>query len=122
LGRAGEEFVLNFERARLINEGQRKLADRIEHVADTRGDHVGYDILSFEKNGRERLIEVKTTAFGMYTPFFVTPNELETSKDANDRYNVYRLYTFRRNPQMFSLQGAVDTTCQLEPSEFLARL
>jgi hypothetical protein len=122
LGRAGEEFVLNFERARLINEGQRRLADRIEHVADTRGDYVGYDILSFEKNGRERLIEVKTTAFGMYTPFFVTPNELETSKDANDRYNVYRLYTFRRNPQMFSLQGAVDTTCQLEPSEFLARL
>jgi hypothetical protein len=122
LGRAGEEFVVNFERARLISEGHARLADRIEHVSNTRGDQAGYDILSFEQTGRERLIEVKTTVFGMYTPFYVTPNELETSKEVPDRYHVYRLYTFRRNPQMFALQGAVDSTCDLEPSEFLARL
>eukprot|EP01035_Chromulina_nebulosa_P038215 gene38215-51617_t len=61
LGLAGENFVLNFERARLIQAGQEVLAGRIEHTSQVRGDHEGYDILSFEASGAERLIEVKTT-------------------------------------------------------------
>lgn len=61
LGRAGEEFVLRFERMRLISQGRDGLAERIEHVAATQGDGTGFDIRSFEENGRDRLIEVKTT-------------------------------------------------------------
>ena len=61
LGAAGEEFVLRFEQARLLAAGQDRLAGRIEHVAQTRGDGDGFDILSFEPSGAERLIEVKTT-------------------------------------------------------------
>jgi len=38
LGLAGERFVLNFERARLIHAGRDRLADTIEHVSVTRGD------------------------------------------------------------------------------------
>ena len=41
LGRAGERFVLDFERARLTAAGQERLAGDVEHVADTRGDHSG---------------------------------------------------------------------------------
>jgi hypothetical protein len=52
------------------------MADRVEHVSATRGDGFGYDVLSFEPDGRERFIEVKTTAFGAMVPFFVTRNEL----------------------------------------------
>jgi hypothetical protein len=33
-------------------------------VSVTRGDHEGFDILSFESGGTERLVEVKTTGFG----------------------------------------------------------
>jgi hypothetical protein len=35
LGRAGEEFALKFERARLLKAGKDRLAARVEHVADT---------------------------------------------------------------------------------------
>ena len=60
LGSAGEQFVLNFERARLALAGKETLAAKIEHTAMVKGDYEGYDILSFEESGAERLIEVKT--------------------------------------------------------------
>jgi hypothetical protein len=74
LGRAGEEFILRFEHERLWRGGKRKLADRIEHVAETQGDYLGFDILSFENNGREKWIEVKTTRFGALSRFFASSN------------------------------------------------
>lgn len=58
LGSAGEEFILNYERARLVKAGREELASKIEHTSKVRGDHEGYDILSFEENGAERLVEV----------------------------------------------------------------
>ena len=72
LGLAGEEFALNFEHHRLYSLGKKDLADRVEHVSKIRGDGSGYDILSFDVSGRERFIEVKTTAFGKETPFFIS--------------------------------------------------
>jgi hypothetical protein len=60
---AGEEFVVQYERWRLIQHGHERLADRIERTSKNRGDGAGYDILSFEDDGRERFIEVKTTAY-----------------------------------------------------------
>jgi hypothetical protein len=69
LGKAGKEFVLEVEHARLWNSGKRSLAEKIEHISQTKGDGLGYDVLSFEGTGQERLIEVKTTRFGALTPF-----------------------------------------------------
>lgn len=122
LGRAGEELVLAFEAHRLHHLGAKKLAKRIEHVSSTRGDGLGFDVLSFETDGRERLIEVKTTSFGRRTPFFVTRAELACSKDQSERFHVYRLYAFRHGPRLFGLQGAIDSTCQLTPTVFSARV
>ena len=121
LGAAGEEFVLNFERARLRAKGRNRLAGKIEQVSRTRGDHEGYDVLSFESDGRERLIEVKTTAFGRSTPFFVSANQVRQSQRLSDRYHVYRLFRFRKDPHLFKLSGAIAQTCDLEPREYRAR-
>ncbi len=122
LGRAGEEFVLNFERARLIHEGKEKLADRVAHVAVTIGDGVGFDVHSYERNGRDRLIEVKTTAYGKATPFFVTRNELGVSRDRRAEYHLYRVFRFRADPRLFALNGALDQVCTLDPVQFSARV
>ena len=122
LGLAGESFILSFERARLAGAGHEGLAGKVEHVALTRGDHEGFDILSFELDGQERLIEVKTTGFGAYTPFYVTRNELEVSRGEEDRYHLYRLFDFRRNARFFMLGGALDVSCELEASQYLARV
>ena len=96
------------------------MAERIEHVARTKGDYLGYDILSFEVNGQERLIEVKTTAFGAMTPFFASRNEVEFSESRDAEYQLYRLFNFRRQPKLFALGGAVSRSCRLEPIQYSA--
>ena len=120
LGLAGEQFVLHFEHERLWRAGKRKLADRVEHVAQTQGDHLGFDILSYEETGRERLIEVKTTGFGSLTPFFASRKEVDVSEARDDEYKLYRLFDFRKHPRLFMLNGALGDTCFLEPSLFTA--
>ena len=121
LGAAGEQFVLRFEAERLHSKGKTRLADRIEQVSVTQGDGLGYDILSFEESGRERLIEVKTTSYGKGTPFFVTRNELECSRDQPELYHLYRIFAFRRSPGLFGINGALDQSFNLEPNQFVAR-
>lgn len=120
LGAAGEHFVLNYERARLIHVGKGILAGRIEHTSKERGDHEGYDILSFDESGAERLIEVKTTKYGAETPFFVSRNEVSTSERCASLYHVYRLYGFRQAPKLYTLPGAISLSCQLSAVSFLA--
>lgn len=119
LGLEGEHLVLRFEHERLWRAGRKSLADRIEHVSQTRGDGLGYDILSFEDDGRERLLEVKTTRFGPLTPFFISRNELRVSEEMGDRYRICRLYAFERNPRLFKLSAPLDRTCRLEPVEYV---
>jgi hypothetical protein len=122
LGRAGEELVLRFEHERLWRAGERTLADRIEHVAAKGQDYLGYDILSFETDGRERLIEVKTTRYGATTPFFASRNEVETSERQAEHYHLYRLHKFVREPKLFMLPGSLRRTCRLEAATFVASL
>lgn len=121
LGLAGEEFVVAFERWRLINSSRDKLADKVEHVSKSQGDGLGYDVLSFDVDGRERLIEVKTTAFAKETPFFVTRTEVEVSRERKDLFYLYRLFEFRRNARLFTLHGAIDARCHLDPFSYQAR-
>jgi hypothetical protein len=121
LGLAGETLVLAYERSRLHALGRSRLVVRVEHVAKTRGDGLGFDILSFEEDGRERFIEVKTTGFGKQTPFFLSRNELEFSKAFAAQFHLCRVFEFRSAPRMFELQGAVDARCYLDPVTYLAR-
>ncbi len=120
LGEAGEQFVINYERARLIHAGKDSLSDRIEQVSSTLGPSAGYDIRSFEVNGTDRYIEAKTTKYGKNTPFYVTPNELGFSQSNAARYYLYRVFRFRDLPRLFTLHGSIDQRCMLKPSEFLA--
>jgi hypothetical protein len=120
LGLAGEEFIVQFEHWRLIELGQHRLADRVEHVSQSKGDGLGYDVLSFESDGKERLIEVKTTTFGRDTPFFVSRGELALSKGARDQFHLYRLFEFRKSPRLFDLPGALDQHCLLDPVTYRA--
>lgn len=120
LAGAGEKLALDFEHRRLWKAKRRDLADRLEHVSTTKGDGLGFDILSFELSGDERLIEVKTTGFGPMTPFFASRNEVAVSEERANAYFIYRLYDFRKEPRMFHLHGSLRTTCILEPVTFAA--
>jgi len=122
LGRAGEEFVVSFEHQRLWESGHRRLAEKVDHVAKTRGDGLGYDIISFEHNGRERLIEVKTTRFGSMTPFYATKNEVEVSGREEQRFHLYRVFSFTKRPRLFVLKGSLRDSVILDPIAFRASL
>ncbi|HTL67518.1 MAG TPA: DUF3883 domain-containing protein [Lacunisphaera sp.] len=120
LGLAGEELMLKFEHRKLWEAGQHKLADRIEHVSKTKGDGLGFDILSFDLNGRERLIEVKTTRLGPFTPFYVSRNEVTMSSRRKEEYQLFRVFDFGEKPRFFALDGSIRDTCLLEPLSFSA--
>ncbi|MBI5187434.1 MAG: DUF3883 domain-containing protein [Nitrospinae bacterium] len=121
LGDAGEQFVINFERARLIHAGKEYLADQIEQISVSVGPSAGFDIRSFEENGTDRFIEAKTTKYGKSTPFFVTPNELDFSRENATRYFLYRVFKFRAEPRLFTLHGYLQDQCILQPSQYLAK-
>ncbi len=120
LGSAGEHFIINYEHARLIYLGKENLADRIERISETEGDQAGFDILSFEETGKDRYIEVKTTKYGKQTPFFISSNELDFSKQNSERYHLYRLFQFRKEPKLFTLQGYLENNFRLAATTFRA--
>ena len=122
LGKAGEEFVVQLEQQRLERAGEGQLASKVEHVSRTRGDGLGYDVLSYEIEGRERLIEVKTTKHGKETPFFVSQNEVEVSTIEADQYHLYRVFDLRRKARVYTLPGALTHTCVLDPRTYKARV
>lgn len=120
VGAGGEALVVRYERARLSSLGHGALAERVEHVARTRGDGLGYDVLSFEPTGRERFIEVKTTKLGPLTPFYLTSNELSFSVENRAQFSLYRVYDFVATPSIYALNGAVNETCAIEPAQYIA--
>ena len=91
IGDLGELLVLQNEQEKLKSLGINKQA---EHKSKTEGDGLGYDILSYNENGEEIFIEVKTSIRNFCTPFFITRNELEKSKHSSDHFFIYRLYHF----------------------------
>ncbi len=91
IGDLGELLVLQHEQEKLKSLGIRK---EPEHKSKSEGDGLGYDILSYDENGKEMFIEVKTTVRNYDTPFFITRNELERSKQDNNKFFLYRLYDF----------------------------
>jgi hypothetical protein len=120
LGAAGERFTLAFEHRRLWEGGHRHLAERIEHVSETQGDGLGFDIHSFDDDGRDRLIEVKTTKFGEMTPFFASRTEVRVSEEKGERFHLYRVFSFSEKPRIFVLPGSLKQSCVLDPVEYRA--
>lgn len=119
LGFAGELAVVNFERLRLSAVGCHELAKKVEHVSLTQGDGLGFDVLSYDVTGAERLIEVKTTRRSETWPFIATRNEVSLSIEVPDKFHLYRVYGFdRTKPGLFTLPGALDKSCTLVPRVF----
>ena len=121
LGDAGEALVMDYERVRLERAGKDHLARNVEQVSRTRGDHMGFDIHSYEASGRDRFIEVKTTRYGRHTPFYISDGELRFSEEHAESYRLYRLFGFRQHPLLFTLPGDVSAHVQLQPVNYRAR-
>jgi Domain of unknown function (DUF3883) len=93
LGQLGEQFAIEIEKQRLRSAGRDDLAARVEWIAQTCGDGVGFDVLSFDEgDDSERFIEVKTTGLGKHFSFYITASEVRCSEDRPDLFQLYRVF------------------------------
>jgi hypothetical protein len=83
---------------------------------------LGYDIHSYEESGADRLIEVKTTKFGLHTPFFVSANEERVSGEMRSAYKLFRVFRFGPLPKFFVLHGRLSEACQLTATSYRAEV
>lgn len=111
IGDLGEILVLQYEKERLEATGSKKIP---LHISKEKGDGLGYDILSYDDNGSEIYIEVKTTRGNLDSPFFITKNELLKSQIDKDRFILYRLYNYDVNSNTakhIRLHGDLSSWC-----------
>lgn len=111
IGNLGELLVLKYEQEKLLKLGIKK---QPEHVSLTIGDGLGYDIISFDESGKEIYIEVKTTTRNIESEFFITRNELESSKQNIHKYFLYRLFEYSEKDDSAKLQilkGSLENLC-----------
>lgn len=122
LGKAGEALIVDFERRRLAALDRTDLASKVRWVAQEDGDGAGYDIHSYDRQGNDRLIEVKTTRGARSTPFFVTRNELSLAHERPEHFRLYRLYEIARAPRLFKLKPPLEEAVTLEAETWRARV
>ena len=121
---AAEEHVKGLEIERLANGGRRDLAGLVERVA-ARDVAAGYDIRSFELDGSDRYIEVKSST-GSNLRFILSRNErlfLETHDAAAWIYFVPRVHELSSsNWPVIAIPTPstwIEETAHVEPREFL---
>ena len=121
LGDLGEELVKCFEVKALNEREQYDKAKLVEIVKDGRG----FDVLSFDENGNEKHIEVKTTEGGKYTKFYLSRNEVDFMRKYPSSYSLYRVYNYDielNSGEFYELKGDVEEQLNLEPIQFEVRL
>ena len=122
LGALGEELVVAFEQRQLHASGCPALASRVRWVARDDGDGLGYDVLSFDPDGRERYIEVKTTGLGAQTPFYISSAELEFARCHAQAFELYRVYDVLTSPRFYVLEGDITPAVDLVATSYRAQL
>ncbi|MEX0934931.1 MAG: DUF3883 domain-containing protein [Candidatus Paceibacterota bacterium] len=95
-GERGEHAVLEYERLRLEKEGRLALSKQVSIVSANIA--LGYDILSFSNDGKERYIEVKASR-GEPNHFFLSRNEYDHI-EMEEGYWIYVVHTVFDNPRI----------------------
>ena len=89
-GLKGELIALKLEKDFLAQKGFIDLSEKVKHISQESGDTAGFDILSYDLEGNEKFIEVKTTSKGLEGAFFISSGEREFA-EKHINYFIYRL-------------------------------
>ena len=100
VGRAGEEHVYNFEYKKLMDKGREDLAKLIVKQYEDLSFFPGYDIKSFNEDGEEIYIEVKSTVSKGKDYFEISDNEVLAAKSLKDSYFIYQVTDALANPKI----------------------
>ncbi|MFV0521103.1 MAG: DUF3883 domain-containing protein [Mangrovibacterium sp.] len=124
IGDLGEQLVLKYEKNKLKELGLNKKAEQVKHTAIDEGDGTGYDIKSFDENGKSIYIEVKTTKGSKDSAFYITRTELARSIKEQEQYYLYRLYDYDEESdtaKFFIAKGELTNLCKL-PETYKVRI
>jgi hypothetical protein len=125
LGKKGELATLEYEKNELIRQGYPHLADRVKLTSENMGTDAPYDILSFNPEGREKFIEVKTTAGDYMSDFFISARELDFSESNQKQYYLYRLFSFDQQSisgKIYIVQGNMKKQLRLIAKNYRAAI
>lgn len=120
-GMKAEEIVLKAEKDYLIKAGKKDLAELVKNESNK--NYLGYDILSFEIDGSEKYIEVKSNV-GSQKQFFLSSNELLKSKTLPNYY-IYHVINSNISPYVIRILKSPDlkneTKFILEPNQYIVK-
>ncbi len=105
IGDRGEQIVVVAERQYLIDNGRADLSKKVDQISK-RDDTVGYDIQSYDKDGNEKYIEVKSTLrpVGLIN-IYISGNELLIAENKNNYY-FYIVYDVGdTTPSIWKIKG-----------------
>jgi hypothetical protein len=113
LGRTGEGWVLELERARVAARLGPKYAQLVRYV----GHRINaYDIESVELHGgqlRKRYLEVKTTLGGLDAPFRLSVAQRAAAVEHGEQYVLVRVIGMLDRPDLIAVSGDPDTYSEL---------
>lgn len=105
IGNRGENAVLNYEKKHLNELGLPELAKKVEL---SENDAIGYDVISYNPDGTEKHIEVKTNSgqSNKLLDFYLTDNEFQIMK-SDPSYNIYYLFSIKKDPKIHVINKEV---------------
>ena len=118
LGERGEKIVLGVEKEYLNAIEREDLAEKVEMVS-LYDDSKGFDILSFDKDGNKKYIEVKSTrSKPNKINFILTRNELNKAKKL-DNYYIYIVFEVdKSNPKIQKIKDPLEKNINIEPIKY----
>lgn len=91
IGKLGEAYIYDIERKKLSGT---KYLELVDNTPAKDGSN-GFDILSYDEDGTELYIEVKTEAGLKNNDFYLSQNEIDTGKslvEQGKKYLIYRVH------------------------------
>lgn len=123
IGQLGEKYIVKYERQNLIKIGRNDLADKVRRISEE-DIGAGYDILSFDINGKSKYIEVKTTT-GTGSTFELTANELHSAEKLGKQYWLYFVRDIGGTPKVTKISnpsGQIGKLIDIRPTAYTVRL
>lgn len=87
IGDFGEEIVKNYEVEKLNKLGMSDLCEKVKIISGS-DCRAGFDIISFDEQGNEKYIEVKSSTTDE-SDFYISLNEINKSKELKNGYCLY---------------------------------
>lgn len=104
VGNFAEQVVIKFEKENLLSLGKRKFANKVTQVS-LESDSYGYDVLSYDKSGKEKHIEVKAVKGKPSSSFrfFISSNEIAVAK-SDKNYHLYIVFDYlSQSPAVYKM-------------------